>query len=119
MNAFQALMLSLRVTIPEGEISSKPLGSFQSLRFGQFGLTFVEGPEAVGFEFQSASDVQTVEGPHGKRVSKLTGEVYAKIEGVFGHGFLLKQAGSFIQGELGNNSLCSLRRHRAPKLMLP
>lgn len=44
----------------EGRKKSRCDSDLQSLCFCQFCLAVVEGPEAVGFKFQRAGNVQTV-----------------------------------------------------------
>jgi hypothetical protein len=49
-------------------------------------MTFVEGPEAVGFELQSVGYMQAVEHTNTKFWSVAASWLGTKIEGVIGHG---------------------------------
>ena len=64
---------------------------FQPLSSCQLCLPLVEGPEAVGFEFQRAGDVKAVGGLHSQAATMPPRKLGAKFEGGLRYGSLVKQ----------------------------
>lgn len=96
-----------------------PAGSaLQPLRLRQFGLPFVERPEAVGFEFERAGDVQAVERAHSEFLAIAAAEVGAEVEGVLGQRSFKPNPCVSVASQVVIDGICVRRRNSAKKDLL-
>jgi len=101
-----------------GSKKSRRDSDLQSLCFCQFCPAVVEGPEAVGFKFQRAGDVQSIERAQAEFWAVLACEIRAKVKGGFWYWQYDPTSGSLVLFQSCMHSLGLRERELSPKNML-